>query len=409
MTSARWPAVGVERQEWFWQRHGSRPSRADRLLGTFDSAIPPHIAGERLDLPAPVADSVRAAEEGIRAFDSSAPFDLASLAGALLRSESVASSKIEHLRASQRDVGVALLGSTPPSVVAAQVAANVTAMATALARADTTSPVQMADLLAMHKQLMSGDPYATSVGQTRSVQNWIGGSDHSPRDALFVPPRPGLVEPLLADLVAFMNRSDLPPLAQAAIGHAQFETIHPFDDGNGRVGRALVHLLLRRRGLVTRSVIPLSTVLLADVGAYFAGLDEYRRGDLGSWLTRFAAAASTAVTHGHALVAELSELRVTWEQSVRPRRGSAVSVILSAALRRPVLDIAAVRELVPDVTDVNLYRALDRLVDAGVLLELTGYGRNRVWAATEALDVVERFEARLGRRQSPVSVRRDGT
>ena len=397
--AGEWNAVRYERREWFWQRHGSRPPRADRLLGTYLSAVPPLIGLGRIELTGALADAVRAAEQSVRAFDTAVPFDLASLAGALLRSESVASSKIEHLRASQRDVGVALLGGVQPSVVAAQVAANVAAMAAALTRAGPSRQLGTADLLALHENLISADPHATSVGQVRTVQNWIGGSDHSPRDALFVPPRPELVEALLADLVVFMNRTDVPPLAQAAIGHAQFETIHPFDDGNGRVGRALVHVLLRHRGLATRSVVPLSTVLLADVGEYFAGLDEYREGNLRDWLTRFAAAATKAATHGYELAAELTDLRDRWEQNVRPRRNSAAATLLRAVLQRPVLDIGAVRELVPGTSDVNLYRALARLVGGAVLDELTGFGRNRVWAATEALDVLERFEARLGRRQ----------
>jgi len=98
----------------------------------------------------------------------------------------------------------------------------------------------------------------------RSEQNWIGGAASSPRDAEFVPPPPELVPDLLDDLCAFCNREDVPASVQAGIAHAQFETIHPFADGNGRVGRALIHVVLRRRALAPRYVPPVSLVLAAD-------------------------------------------------------------------------------------------------------------------------------------------------
>lgn len=91
-----------------------------------------------------------------------------------------------------------------------------------------------------------------------------------------MPPPPERVKELMEDLVAFMNRGDLPPVVQAAIAHAQFEIIHPFADGNGRVGRALIHVVLRRRGLAPRYVPPVSLVLAADARAYVAGLTAFR-------------------------------------------------------------------------------------------------------------------------------------
>ena len=156
---------------------------------------------------------------------------------------------------------------------------------------------------------------------------------------------PGLV----ADLVAFCNRTDVDPIAQAAVDHAQFETIHPFTDGNGRTGRALVHVVRRRRGLARRTVVPISTVLLA------------------------------------------------------PRTGSASARLLPALLRRPVVDIAGLRELTDGVADKNIYAAVDRLTTAGVLTEISGDGRNRVWAAMSVLDLLERVERRLGQRRSRLS------
>lgn len=400
-----WPPVAVQRREWEWPRHGPKPPRKDRQFREFDAAVPPAIA-DRPVRPSPEAvAALAAATAAVEVLDRSTTVDLSALAGSLLRSESVASSRIEHLQASQRDVGVAMLRAGVRGA-AAHVAANVRAVGQAVRLGDVEGPCTIEDLLEIHRTLLEPDRDQQEwAGQLRAVQNWIGGSFHSPRDALFVPPPPGLVAPLTADLVRFCNRTDLDPIAQAAIAHAQFETIHPFADGNGRTGRALVHIVLRRRRSATRTVVPVSTVLLADVDAYFAGLNDYRYGRLDVWLARFAAATSHAASAGLRLADELGQLRAEWWETTRPRRGSAGARLLDVLLRQPVVDIDGLRALTPGtptgrVADKNLYRAVDRLVEAGVLTEVSGGGRNRVWAALDVLDLLERFEASLGRRRA---------
>ncbi|MEJ2577795.1 MAG: Fic family protein [Kineosporiaceae bacterium] len=395
-----WPAVAHQRREWQWPRTGPKPPRRDRQFHEFDATVPAAVA-DRPVRPGPeAAAALAAAAEAVDVLDRSTTVDLTALAGALLRSESVASSKIEQLRASQRDVGLAMLRGVPVHNAAAHVAANVRAMTAAVRAAERADPLTVEDLLEIHRTLLSDDPLTGDwAGHLRGVQNWIGGSDHSPRDALFIPPPPGLVAPLVEDLLRFCNRTDLDPLAQAALAHAQFETIHPFADGNGRTGRALVHVLLRRRGLARSTVVPVSTVLLANIDGYFAGLADYQTGRLDPWLARFAAATSLAASAGQRLAAELAETREAWGETARPRRGSAGSVIIERLLQQPVLDIDVLRRIVPGVAEKNLYRAVDRLVDAEVLTELSGGGRNRVWAALDVLDLLERFESSLGRRR----------
>lgn len=403
-----WPRVTWQRRDWLWDPEGPRPRRAEVDFCEFDAAVPPAIAG-RAVVPGPEASAVlESAHAAIDVLDRATTVDLTALAGALLRSESVASSKIENLRTSQRDLGLALIGpratlhGLPVRTAAAQVAANVQAMQ--VATQTTSGGLDLDDVLGIHRTLLDDGVGATDdaawAGHLRTMQNWIGGSDRSPQGALFVPPPPGLVGPLMHDLIAFCNRDDLDPLAQAAVAHAQFETIHPFTDGNGRTGRALVHVLLRRRALVTRTVLPVSTVLLADVDGYFAGLDDYRQGRLDRWLARFAAAASMAASAGLRLAGELAETRGQWWRAVQPRRGSAVAAVLEQLLLQPVVDITRLRTITGEVADKNLYRAVDRLVAAGVLSEISGAGRNRVWAALDVLDLLEQFEGDLGRRRA---------
>jgi len=396
-----WPAVGAEDRTWVWTPQHYRPTnRRDRLFKDYESAVPAQIGGLAARLGPDAADAVAHATARIAVLDSSATFDITALGGLLVRSESVASSKIERLNVSQRDLARALIGAARPRSIAARVAGNVRALQRAIALADG-SEVSAATFCDIHAELMRADEHNADAGVPRTDQNWIGGSDSTPRDARFVPPRPELVPELLEDLAVFLRRSDMNAVVQAAVTHAQFETIHPFGDGNGRTGRALVHLALRRRGLATRTVVPVSTVLLADTEGYFEGLNAYRRGDLDAWVVLFAYAAATAADAGVNLATELREIHDEWRRTVRPRAGSAVAHLLDAVVRQPVVDIATVGGLLPDVDAATRHRAIARLRDAGVLSSITDGKRNQVWAASAVLDLLEEFERDLGRRTPP--------
>jgi Fic family protein len=179
------------------------------------------------------------------------------LARRLLRAESVASSRIEGLVLSQRRLARAEAEEADArDETARSVLGNVVAMEHAVALGAGAKPLRLKDVLDIHRVLMLATTTPRIAGELRERQNWIGGNAYNPGRADFVPPPPEHVKGLMNDLVAFMNRTDLPPVVQAAIAHAQFETIHPFADGNGRVGRALIHVVLRRRGLAPRSSRP---------------------------------------------------------------------------------------------------------------------------------------------------------
>ena len=136
----------------------------------------------------------------------------------------------------------------------------------------STDTIALDHLLGIHRILMERSATPEIAGVVRTVQNWIGGSSYNPCSAAFVPPPPDTLDTLLDDLLAYVNADDHPALVQAAIAHAQFETIHPFADGNGRTGRTLIHVILRRRGLAPRVVAPISLVLFTWASDYIAGL-----------------------------------------------------------------------------------------------------------------------------------------
>jgi len=146
-------------------------------------------------------------------------------------------------------------------------------------------------ITSIHAKLMAHLIHAPRVaGVIRTTQNWIGGNDYTPCGADFFPPPPEHVMPLLDDLCDAVNDDALPPLVQAALVHAQFETIHPFADGNGRTGRALVQVVLRRRGIAPDYVPPISVVLANAKERYIAGLTDFRAERVEAWVEHSAAA-----------------------------------------------------------------------------------------------------------------------
>lgn len=227
------------------------------------------------------------------------------------------------------------------------------------------------------------------------MQNWIGGSDYSPRGALYVPPPPDTVGDYMRDLVDFANRADMPALLQAALAHAQFESIHPFTDGNGRIGRALINTVLRRRGTTTHVVIPLASALVARRDTYFEVLNRYRDGEVGPLITTFAESARIAASESHITAIRLGEIPAEWRESIgRVRRGGAPDKILDLLLSRPVVSAEELVSLV-DAPRSSVFSAINRLRDAGVLHPLTDRMRDQVWGATAILDELQDLGVRI--------------
>ena len=392
-----WPAVGWEPRVWDWA--GERPTaRVDRLFRDYESARPPLICGQDVELSSTVVVALERASSAVAILDTSVGPLLSGVSSALLQSESVGSSRIEHLMTNARDLGLAAIGEMKLRSVAAQVWANVSAMERSVRLAESGS-LGLASLLDVHRTLMVADPYEGAwAGKFREAQSWIGGSDSCPRDALFVPPVPELVEDLMVDLCGFIERVDVPVLAQAAIAHAQFETIHPFTDGNGRTGRALIHAIVRRRGLARQVVVPTSSALLADVDGYFESLGAYRQGDLDTYLLHIANATYRAATEASVMGRELDRLRTGWDQRIRQRTGSITGRLLDGLIRQPV--ISSTNHGAPGIDAAGFYRVVERLVAADVLTEMTSARRNRIWVATEVTSELDDFARRIGRRQS---------
>ncbi len=258
--------------------HG--PAKYKRAC-SYEAFVPDPLAALAVSLPVQVAGVVSEAEAAILALNHKARPALAPLGHLLLRTESIASSRIEGLQVGVRELARAegrLEAGGRVSPTAAEVLANIAAMELAVQEAVTAVPFGLGQVTSIHRRLMEAAPHRQIAGQIRSRQNWIGGNNYNPCGANFVPPPPEYVGPLLTDLCDAINDNLLPPLVQAALVHAQFETIHPFEDGNGRTGRALIHVVLRRREIASAYMPPISIVLAGAKSRYIKGLTDFREG-----------------------------------------------------------------------------------------------------------------------------------
>lgn len=360
----------------------------------YEAFVPDPIAS--IDPAFPLTDIEAAAEAERAVRDLIADRDLGgleALSRQLLRAESVASSRIEGLELSHRRLAKAVFDPAATDPTARLVVGNIGAMERAIELGATTAAIRTHDLLELHRVLFAGTEDEQIGGRIRERQNWIGGTWISPRRAEFIPPPAAAIAPLLEDLCAFANRLDVPPVVQAAIAHAQFETIHPFADGNGRVGRALIHVILRRRVVATRFVPPISLVLLGNASSYVEGLTLFREGDLAGWSTRFAHALRDSTVLATRLGSALAQLQASWREAAgRPRRTSATQRLIELLAAKPVIDIPMVATLL-DVSYPQAREAVLRLEEAGVLKPVAiGRKRNRAWEAPSLLTLLDNFE-----------------
>lgn len=392
------PVPPLTFEDHVWEVGDESASRAqrERNNGPYRSAVTPPIARWALTLSGPLAAEVDDATAALARFDTYAttalgPGELAPMASILLRTESTSSSNIEQITAGARQVALAEIGESG-SENANLIVANVHAMEAALELADNLS---VDGILQMHARLLAREP--RWAGRYRDGLVWVGGEKFGPRGATHVAPQRELVEAAMEDLLEFLARTDLPAVAHAAIAHAQFETIHPFADGNGRTGRALVHAILRAQSTVTRSTAPVSAGLLRDTDAYFAALTSYRRGDGHAIIEQFAGAARYAAARGRRLVDDLvAQIRESESKLTGIRSDAAARRVVPALVGQPVINAQFLQELL-GLPERAAFRAIDTLVERGVLEERTGRNRHRVFQHSGILDVLDGFAADIRR------------
>lgn len=385
--------------------------RRDRHGCDYQAYLPDPVAKRVFLLDGDVSADVTDAESAVQVLNAEATTltGLEGLARLLLRAEAVASSKLEGLEVGGRRLLHAevarTLGDKQSDVTAEEILGNIDAMSWAVETVGSAELVQIDHLSEIHRRLMAGTRLSSAGGVIRDRQSWIGGSDYNPCEAQFVPPPPQEVPRLLSDLCNFCNEDELPAIAQAAIAHAQFETIHPFIDGNGRTGRALIHVILRRRGLIPRVLPPVSLVLATWSKAYVSRLmgTRYIGGPespaahqgLNRWIALFAAATSRAVGDARMFEQRVADLQDGWRLlRGRVRKGSAVDLLLNALPGAPVITVKSASEIIGRSFKAT-NDAVSQLHNAGILRQVRLGRRNRAFEAIELIETFNDLERQL--------------
>lgn len=300
-----------------------------------------------------------------------------------VRKEAVLSSQIEGTQSSLQDLLAAeahILGEGRPRDVD-EVVNYVRAMNHGLARL-AKLPVSVRLIREIHTELMKGVRGSKlTPGELRRSQNWIGPGGCTLAEATFVPPPPSEVPEALGALEKFLHDGeDIPLLIKIGLAHAQFETIHPFLDGNGRVGRLLITFLLCERDALHKPVLYLSHYLKRHRQAYYDHLQAVReRGDWEGWLTFFLRGIAEVSVQAAETARKILQLREDHRKKITEHLGRAAGNghrVLERLYERPIMSVSDVRELL-GTTFAGANQIVQRLVDLKILAEITGQARNR--------------------------------
>ena len=364
---------------------------------TFAVFVPHRLNGWRVDLDGESVERVMVAEEAVRTLnDRCDPAMVLPAEWLIRRAEGAASTTIEGIHPSARRLARAearlTSGGERPRDPDIEALRNIRAVEHALAVAAQARPVTVADIGDIHDVLMGDHP---SAGLVRTIQNWIGtGSVYStPLDAAYVPPPPEYVPRLLDDLVEYVNLPLSHPVVAMAVAHAQFEAIHPFGDGNGRTGRALMQLMLQRCRLSPACTVPISSSLALRRETYIDALDgahiECRSDDpqrshaMRDVVTLFADATADAARYAGQLIDRVGAIRAEWgrvaaEAGITPR--SAGGQLLEHLTSNPALNAERAAVLLGSSWRTGA-RAVEQLEAAGILVQRNAGRRNRVFEA----------------------------
>ena len=303
--------------------------------------------------------------------------------------EALASSRIEGTQASLSDVFGAQASNTSVGPIL-EVTNYVAALEHGLSRL-TSLPVSKRLLCEVHAILLANvRGQEKRPGEIRSSQNWIGSADNRPETAVFVPPPPDEMKTSFDRLERYIHEpSQLPPLVEVGMIHYQFETIHPFLDGNGRLGRLLIAFLLVDRVLLPQPLLYLSAYFERHRSEYYDRLQAVReKGDMTPWLDFFLSGVGEQATEAVRCAEKLSDLRETYRARLSGSRSRAIEVV-DLLFQNPLLMAGRVaREL--NVTNQSAINHLRRLQDENILHELSEFpGRSKGWVALEVLQALD--------------------
>ena len=397
---AQWSPVGFETLPWHVDPEsleGVPKSRRRKITSTYEAAVPFSLRGKRLAIPSELQKRIEEVSMLLVRFDARQEARGYDLPAMLLRSESAASSQIENMTSSVRNVALAeLAGDVPHN--AQVIAGNVVAMRKAL---EVSGDLSVQGIRGIHAALIGrngaedGQPFG---GCLRDEQVWVGGTAYSPHGALFVPPCASRIPECLDDLVSFVAESDMGSVAKAAVAHAQFETIHPFIDGNGRTGRTLLHVILRNEDVLRHASLPISAGLLHNIDAYMDAIAQFQAGNPLAIVEQLVEALELALIVGNSVARDIDEVFGEWDDHLHERKGSSMLRLPNLLAKQPVVDVPYVaREL--GVTERAASSVIAKACDYGMLRPMGNRRRGVFYQADAILSVLEEVSSMQGIRR----------
>ena len=380
-----WTAIKYETLKWESTgdlQHLSRSSRK-KILSTYQSSLPNLISDKNVILPAELDVALSDLMLNLARFDLLQSQKDFSFPAILLRSESAASSQIENLTSASKNIALAELSAKAPQN-AQLIAGNIAAMRTAI---ETPERLSISTILKIHEVLMAPSPHSLA-GSFRNQAVWIGGQSYSPHEAIFVPPHHSHIDYYMRDLIAYANRIDVNPLVKAAIIHAQFETIHPFVDGNVRTGRSLIHKSLKDDGALQTITLPLSAGLLNTTNEYMDSLKSFQNGNPLPIIQQLFRALEL-----YLLVAKNASRKITliferWEALIDEKKTSSIWKFLHYLVEQPVVNSAYISDKL-DISIRGANKLINRAIEYGILRPTGTERRGIFYQSAEILSVLD--------------------
>lgn len=299
----------------------------------------------------------------------------------LLRTEALSSSQIEHYSASNRNVALAQIHKkqTREALI---IKSNLESLVEGI-KLDEKLSIQK--IIHLNQILLDNDSITI-----RNRINWIGKPNSIPHEAVYVPPHPDYLDTYMKQFIAFCKRNDIHPLIQAAFAHAYFELIHPFEDGNGRVGRILIQLILKEKLFLEHLNMPFSVGIVKEQERYIQALNDFKTGNYESIIILLLENALSLVPKVYKTLEQFIELKQSWSKKLNVRQDALVWMILDDLFTQPVIDVKYIKEKY-QANDQAVRNNIDVLVHVGILSVVGNQKRNVAYESKEVLDLLDQF------------------
>lgn len=319
--------------------------------------------------------------EGLSRLDVYIKDKLSSFPMLLLRTEALSSSQIEHYNASNRNVALAQINrkQTNEAVI---IKSNLESL---IRGVSSSKGMDIDSIIDLNRTLLND----ASVDIRKRI-NWIGKPNSIPHEATYVPPHDEHLELYLKQFINFCKRNDIHPLLQAAFAHAYFEIIHPFEDGNGRVGRILIQWILKEKHFLEHVYMPFSVGIVNDQTRYISALDDFKEGNYESIIIVLLENALGLIPKVYQTLEQFITLKNAWKEKLNLRQDALAWKMLDDIILQPVFDVKYMKEKY-DINDQTVRNNIEELIKVGIISVIGNSKRDVVYESKEVLDLLDHF------------------